>query len=93
MTEGIVTLTPREAQVLAGLNGGRSVREIGGILKLSDKTIYRALESARAKFGNVPMAQVLLAARDAGVLLASQTLTNSGVVALGVAELSRGGGP
>ena len=66
------------------------MREIGGILKLSDKTVYRVIEEARRNLGDATMRTVLLEAVQQGWLLPSERLTQSGAIAISVAGIARG---
>jgi hypothetical protein len=67
-----------------------AVREIGGILRLSDKSVYRAIEQARRDLGEATMRTLLLEAVQQGWLLPSERLTKSGAIAISVAGIARG---
>jgi len=82
--------SPRQRQVLAGLQHGLTIRMIGGTLGLSDRSVYRAIEESRQALGSVGMHQILLAARDAGWITTGMRLTATGAIALSVKEIARG---
>ena len=50
-TRGLSTLTPREAEVLRWIAGGKSDAQIGAILGVSPRTVHKHLQNLYAKLG------------------------------------------
>jgi DNA-binding CsgD family transcriptional regulator len=50
-TLGLATLTPREAEVLRWIAGGKSDTQIGAILGVSPRTVHKHLQNLYAKLG------------------------------------------
>lgn len=68
LREPVVTLTPREAEVLACLDRGMSNRDIGAELFLSQPTVKSHLAGLYTKLGVSSRTAALAKARDLGLL-------------------------
>lgn len=64
-------LSPRERECLQWAAAGKTDREIGLILSLSDKTVNIYIERAKAKFGATSRAQALVHAMRRGLISAA----------------------
>ena len=62
------TITPRQMEVLEMLAAGRSTREIGGALYLSEATVRNHIRGLLQAFGAHSQLEVLARARELGVL-------------------------
>ncbi len=64
----VPSITPRQMEVLKMLAAGRSTREIGGELYLSEATVRNHIRGLLQAFGAHSQLEVLARAREAGVL-------------------------
>jgi DNA-binding CsgD family transcriptional regulator len=64
----VPALTPRERECLAWAASGKSDREIGDILSISERTAYGHIERVRRKYGVASRNQAIVVALRSGAI-------------------------